>query len=109
MILFKIKEIPKIEIAKQVAELIKYSLLSNNSKLVRRSWIAETWTNAHKEYDVPKHNGRGCLGTDRVSRAIKVLERAGVLERVDSHVKVIDVKRLLECCDGKLSLTEHLG
>lgn len=108
MILFKIKEIPKIEIAKQVAELIKDSLIRDGSKLVRRSWIAETWTSAHKEYDVPKHNGHGCLGTDRVTRALKVLERAGILERIEFHVRVIDVKKLLECCDGKLSLTDHL-
>jgi len=108
MTFFNIKEIPKVEIVKQVAELVKYSVIQNNSKFVKRSWIAETWTEMHKEYDVPKHSGSGCLGTDRVTRTLKVLERAGILERVDLHVRITNVQKLLDCCDGKLSLTDDL-
>lgn len=108
MSFFKIKEIPKTEIARQVAKLIKHSMIQRSSKLVRRSWIAETWTEKHKEYDVPKENGTGCLGTDRVTRALKVLERAGVLKRTDFHIIVVDVQKLLDCCEGKLGLTDFL-
>lgn len=101
-------KLSKPEVTIEVAKLIKYYLISRNTKLVRRSWISETWTEMNKEYDIPKSNKSGCYGTDRVRRSIKVMEKAGILERSNTHIRVINIQRLLDCCDGKLSLTDHL-
>jgi hypothetical protein len=101
-------KLSKVEVTIQVAQLIKHYLISRNTRYVRRSWIFETWTEMNKQYDVPKLNKSGSYGTDRVRRSLKFLEKAGVLERSDTHVRVTDVRRLLDCCNGKLSLTDNL-
>lgn len=101
-------EVHKYDVVGEVARIIKYHVIQRNTKLISRSDIARSWTHLHPDHDIPKailtdkqsrRASRGSVASFKVRKALKILDEMGVLERTHTHIRIRDVRKLLEYCD----------